>query len=110
MGVVLTTPFVGLLEQWLGVHPAALYLVVVLLTGGLYGVGPSLLAVVLAGLIYDYIFVRPYWSLSPPDDPQTLIELLVILLTALIAGQLAAALRRHAEQRLRRSEERFRAL
>src|SRR5207248_3781529 len=44
------------------------------------------------------------------ENPQRLIELLILLLTALVAGQVAAALRRHAEERLRRSEQRFRAL
>jgi signal transduction histidine kinase len=109
VGVALTTPLVGLLDRWIGLHPASPYLVVVLITGGLYGVGPSLLAVALAGLVYRFLFLVPQYSLEVPN-PRALIELLLNLLTAFIGGQLAAALRRGAEAgALRELEERVEA-
>jgi K+-sensing histidine kinase KdpD len=76
---------------------AMLYLVAVLATAARYGSGPAVVAAIGAFVASNYLFVEPRYTLhvANPDD---VVALAVFLAAALITGQLAAALRRRAEE------------
>jgi len=60
------------------------------------GTGPSLLAAVLTFINFNFFLIKPYYTLSV-EDPREVIDLLVYLLVAVIASQLAAYARQQAE-------------
>jgi len=60
------------------------------------GTGPSLLAAVLTFVSFNFFLIKPYYTLAV-EDPREVIDLLVYLLVAVIAGQLAAYARQQAE-------------
>ena len=60
------------------------------------GTGPSLLTAVLSFFSFNFFLVRPYYTLAV-EDPRELLDLVVFLAAALIAGQLAAYARQQAE-------------
>jgi len=60
------------------------------------GTGPSLLAAVLTFISFNFFLIKPYYTLAV-EDPREVIDLLVYLLVAVIAGQLAAYARQQAE-------------
>ena len=78
-------------------HLAILYLLPVLALASLRGRGPALAAAVLSFLTYNFSFVDPVFTLRIRDAGEWP-TLLVFLFTALVAGQLAAALRARAEE------------
>ncbi len=80
-----------------GAHLAVLYLLPVLGVASLRGRGAALVAAVLSFLTYNFFFVEPVFTLAI-RDPGEWPTLLVFLFTALVAGQLAAALRLRAEE------------
>ncbi len=80
-----------------GAHLAILYLLPVLAVASLWGRGPALAAAVLSFLTYNFSFIDPVFTLTI-RDPGEWPTLLVFLFTALVAGQLAAALRLQAEE------------
>ena len=72
------------------------YVLVTLIAAVLLGTGPSLLSAVLSFFSFNFFLVRPYYTLAV-EDPRELLDLLVFLAAALIAGQLAAYARQQAE-------------
>lgn len=74
-----------------------LYLFVILALASTVGRGPAILAALLAFLIYNFCFVEPRYTFAI-HEPAEWLALLVFLLTALVAGQLTAALRERAEE------------
>ena len=72
------------------------YMLVTLIAAVLLGTGPSLLTAVLSFFSFNFFLVRPYYTLAV-EDPRELLDLLVFLAAALIAGQLAAYARQQAE-------------
>ncbi|HJX04100.1 MAG TPA: ATP-binding protein [Dehalococcoidia bacterium] len=83
---------------------AMLYLLCVVITSVLWGLGPSILTCVLGVLAHDFFFIMPYLSLGPPDihDIPTLIVLLVV---GVIISYLTSRVRWQAEDAQRREHE-----
>lgn len=97
-GVAACTGLIALLRLPLpGAHLAILYLLPVLAVASTRGRGAAVVAAVLSFLTYNYAFVEPVFTLAI-RDPGEWPTLLVFLFTALVAGQLAATLRRRAEE------------
>ncbi|HET8631458.1 MAG TPA: DUF4118 domain-containing protein [Thermomicrobiales bacterium] len=98
VAVALCTGLVAVLRLWLaGTNLTILYLLPVLGLASVWGRGPAILAAVLGFLVYDFAFVPPLYTFTI-RDPAEWVALVVFLFTALVAGQLAAALRRRAEE------------
>jgi signal transduction histidine kinase/DNA-binding response OmpR family regulator len=89
---------------WSALHtdPLILFFGAIVVTAWYGGLGPSLVATVLAVLLADYYFVQPYYTfdLGLTD----LAEMLIFVTLALIVSSVTNA-RRHAEDALRRSNE-----
>ena len=83
---------------------AMLYLIAVLGTAALFGSGPAVLASVAAFLTFNFLFIDPQHTLTV-SDPEEWDALLLVLVCALVAGQLAAALRHRAEESRRKERE-----
>lgn len=97
-GVAACTGLIALLRLPLpDAHLAILYLLPVLAVASIWGRGPAIVAAVLSFLTYNFSFVEPVFTLAI-RDPGEWPTLLVFLFTALVAGQLAAALRLRAEE------------
>lgn len=80
------------------------YLLLVLALAVFAGRGPAILASVLSFLAFDWFFVKPV-SRFTVDDPAEWLALFLFLAVAVITGQLAASLRRRAEEAQRRARE-----
>ncbi len=76
-----------------------LYLLVVLWLAAWVGRGPAILASVLAFLAYDLFFIQPLWRFTV-DDPTEWLSLIALLVTSLVTGQLASAVRDRAREAL----------
>ena len=76
-----------------------LYLLVVLWLAAWVGRGPAILASVLAFLAYDLFFISPFFRLTV-DDPTEWLSLIALLVTSLVTGQLASAVRDRAREAL----------
>ncbi|MCC7209389.1 MAG: DUF4118 domain-containing protein [Anaerolineae bacterium] len=88
--VAVTTTLLGLMRASLTpANVAVLYLSMVLVVAVYQGTGPSLLASLLSFLAINYFFVQPYYTFLV-GDPRDVLELLVFLGCAALAGQLAA--------------------
>ncbi|ACZ42998.1 histidine kinase [Thermobaculum terrenum ATCC BAA-798] len=81
-----------------------LYLLAVMVVAVTCGSVPAIIASVLSFLAFDFFFVQPTWSLTI-RDPDEWLALLLFLITAIVTGQLAALLRRRAEEASRRERE-----
>lgn len=96
--VVACTGLIAILRLLLpGTHLAILYLLPVLVLASIWGRGPAIAAAILSFLTYNFSFIEPVFTLTI-HDPGEWPTLLVFLFTALVAGQLAAALRLRAEE------------
>jgi two-component system sensor histidine kinase KdpD len=73
------------------------YLLVVLYLAVRYGRASAVLASVLSFLAYDFLFIPPYYRLTV-DDPSEWLSLLALLVTALVIGQLTAAVQARATE------------
>lgn len=85
---------------------SVLYLIAILVIAVRFGRGPAILASLAAVLTFNWFFVGPVHTLRV-SRPEEIVDLLVLLLTAVVTGQLAARERaRHyeAEARERGSE------
>lgn len=102
---LLATPLLGYLDL---ANIVMLFLLTVLLIAVSLGRGCAVLAAVLSVLLFDIFFVPPRFSLAV-SNIQYLVTFVVMLVTALITGQMAAGLKQQASAaRLR--EQRTRAL
>lgn len=77
-------------------NESLLYMLVTLLVAVRFRTGPSVLAAVLSFFALNYFLVRPYYTLAV-EDPRELLDLLVFLAAAVIAGRLTDYARRQAE-------------
>lgn len=80
------------------------YLLLVLALAVYAGSGPAIVASVLAFLAFDWFFVPPVGRFTV-SDPDEWLALFLFLVVAIITGQLAAGLRRRAEEARRRERE-----
>ncbi|HTD76720.1 MAG TPA: DUF4118 domain-containing protein, partial [Chloroflexota bacterium] len=85
-------------------NSSAVYTIPVLLTAALYGRGPALATSVAVFMAYDALFSDPAYPHSL-TSPREWLTLLVFVVTALVAGQLAAMLRQQAQQARQRERE-----
>lgn len=91
-------------------NSSMLYLIAVLAVAVWGGRGAAIVASLASFLAFNWFFVEPVHTFTVAD-PQEWVALLLFLLTAIVTGQLAAALRQQAEeavQRRREAEERER--
>jgi len=98
--VLLMTALLGALAPGRLANASALYALMVLVTAARHGRGPALLASVAAFLAFDWFFAD-----EPKLGPAHWPTLLVLLVTALVAGQLAATLRQQARRAQQRERE-----
>lgn len=104
-GVALMT--LALVLLYPGVHQsniALLYLLVVLTSAAVLGLGPAILASLAAFLAFNFFFVPPLHTLLVADT-QELVRLLTFLVVAVIASSLAGNARREADTAARRASE-----
>ena len=98
---LVATPLIGRLEL---TNIVMLFLLTVVGVGLLFGRGPAVLAAFLGVGLFDYFFVPPRFSFAV-SDVQYLVTFAVMLVVALVIGQLTAGLRvqaRAASERERR--------
>jgi two-component system sensor histidine kinase KdpD len=81
-----------------------IYLLLVLALAVFAGRGPAIVASVLSFLAFDWFFVPPVGRFTV-SSPEEWLALFLFLVVALITGQLAAGLRRRAEEAHRRERE-----
>jgi two-component system sensor histidine kinase KdpD len=102
---LLATPLSGVLELS---NIVMLFLLAVVGVGLLFGRGPAVLAAFLGVGLFDFFFVPPRFSFAV-SDVQYLVTFAVMLLVALVVGQLTAGLKVQAEAATQR-EHRVRSL
>lgn len=104
-GVIVMTVVIGLVLSVTGVQQLSiLYLIVVLAAATKLGRRPAILASLAAFVVYDWSFTQPYHELTI-QDPSEWISLVLFLITAIIASEIAANERVRADQAQRRERE-----
>jgi two-component system sensor histidine kinase KdpD len=83
---------------------AMLYLLAVVITAYLWGLGPSILVSVLGVLAFDFFHVPPYLNFRVADT-QYIFTFLILLLVGVIISFLALRVRRQTESAKRRESE-----
>ncbi|TMB97003.1 MAG: DUF4118 domain-containing protein [Chloroflexi bacterium] len=103
--VAACTCFVALVLEAADVSNASmLYLFAVLASAALFGSGPAMCAALASILAYNFFFVPPRYTLTVADNDEW-IALGLLLISALITGQLAALMRERGKQARRREKE-----
>lgn len=102
---LLATPLLGVLELS---NIVMLFLLAVVGVGLVFGRGPAVLAAFLGVGLFDFFFVPPRFTLAV-SDVQYLVTFGVMLVVALVVGQLTAGLKQQAEAATQR-EHRIRSL
>ncbi len=101
----LVTSVIALVRQAASVgNISMLYLLAVLLTAIAFGSLPAIFASVASFLAFDYFFIAPTHRLTV-SNAEEWVALGVLLVTGVITGELAAALRRRAREAERRRRE-----
>lgn len=97
LGMVAATTFGAvILQPIVGSNSIDLiYLLPVIATATLFGLRPSLVASVAAALAYNFFFLPPLYTFTI-SDPQNVVTLLVLIIVAVFASQLAGRLKREA--------------
>jgi two-component system, OmpR family, sensor histidine kinase KdpD len=105
------TAVVAILERLVLVPNAApVYLLAVMATGLLAGTGAAVATAVISFVLYDSLFIAPYFTLTV-DEPSEWLNLLLLLAEAVVIGRLAAIQRERTEEaaaRVREAEALFR--
>ena len=94
--VLITLVLLPLRNQLTLANDSLLYMLVTLIAAVGLGTGPSVLAAVAGFFAINFFFVVPYHTLDVAD-PRDVLDLLIYLAAALIAGRLAAYAQRQAE-------------
>jgi two-component system sensor histidine kinase KdpD len=101
----LVTGAIALVRQAANVgNISMLYLLAVLLTAIAFGSLPAIFASVVSFFAFDYFFIEPTHRLTV-SNAEEWVALGVLLVTGVITGELAAALRRRAREAERRRRE-----
>jgi two-component system sensor histidine kinase KdpD len=104
-GVALMSVVISLILARIRVENISmLYLIVVMAAAIAFGRGPAIIASLAAFLTFDWFFVQPFSSITV-NDPAEWLALLLLLLTAIVTGQLAAAVRQRAVLAQQRQRE-----
>lgn len=77
-----------------------LYFAAIVPTAIFFGLGPSLLVCIFSYTVFDYFFISPLHTLSPPNIQNTPI-LLIFLLVGILLSLLSSSLRYRTQQALR---------
>jgi two-component system, OmpR family, sensor histidine kinase KdpD len=86
-----------ILESFLALpNLSMVFLMAVLFSAVTWGLGPSILASILSLLVYDFFFVEPIFTFTVAN-PQDILALVVFLITAVLASNLAARVRYQAD-------------
>jgi two-component system, OmpR family, sensor histidine kinase KdpD len=105
LGVGVATALIAWLRGQADIpNVSMLYLLVVLALASTLGRVSAILAAVLAFLAFNFFFVEPLYTFHVAN-PQELLALGVLLITAMVTGQLAAALRARAHEAEARERE-----
>jgi two-component system sensor histidine kinase KdpD len=101
------TALAALIRSQLGVpHAATIYLLVVVVVGTGYGSWMAVSASVASFLLYDFFFIRPYYTFAVAASEEWL-DLLLFLVVAITIGRLSTLqLERRREAELRSAEAR----
>lgn len=83
---------------------ALLYLLPVLFSTTLWGLGPGILAGVLTFLCYNFFFIMPYYTLRVHQS-QDIIALIIFLIVAIVVNQLVGRAKTSLEAALAREQE-----
>lgn len=98
LGVVMASLAIALVEQFVHIaNISLLYLLVVIWLAAWVGRGPAIFASVLSFSAYDFLFIPPLYHFTV-DDPTEWLSLLALLVTSLVTGQLASAVRDRAHE------------
>jgi two-component system sensor histidine kinase KdpD len=105
LALTAVTFVVAALEAWIGVGDAsAAYLLAVVACALAYGSWAAVVVSVGSFLVYDLLFVDPRHTLTV-NDPGEWLTLLVLLVTGIVVGQLAASARNRAHAAEARERE-----
>jgi two-component system sensor histidine kinase KdpD len=98
LGVLTGCTLVGfpLAEVLSPVNLTMLYLAGVVFVATRYGRGPSVLSALLAPLLFNFFFTKPYFTLAI-QDPQYVITFVVLLITAIVISSLTQRVRQQSE-------------
>ena len=105
LAAVIATPLANVLEL---TNIVMLFLLVVVAVALKLGRGPAVLAAVLGVALFDFFFVPPHFTFAV-SDAQYIVTFAVMLVVALVVGQLTAGLKVQAEAATER-EHRVRSL
>jgi K+-sensing histidine kinase KdpD len=101
----LMTIAIGLIRVLVDVgNISMVYLLAVLAAAVGFGRGPAIAAAIASFLAYNFFFIEPRGEFSVANEDEW-IALILLLLTALITGELAASLRKRAREAERRERE-----
>ncbi len=105
-GLVALISFIGYLAQsfLFPTDIVLVYILCIVLTAILGGLGPSILACVLSVLTHDFLFIRPTLSFGPPSI-QDIPILIVLLVVGTIISYLISQVRRQTIEAKRRELE-----
>ena len=105
-GLCVTTALIAWpLAGWLDLaNIVMLFLLAVALAATFFGSNPAILAAFLSVALFDFFFVPPRFSFAV-NDAQYLVTFAVMLVVALIIGQLTTALKRRADEARSRATE-----
>lgn len=104
-GVALVTILIDATKLYPSIPTITLvYLLIVLALASTRGLYAAILASLLSFVAFDFFFVIPFYTFIIPRAAD-LLTLVVLLITAVITGQMASMLRRRAEQAQQRERE-----
>jgi len=103
--LTLATAAIALLENVAGVPNASVvYLAAVVVTAFIAGTVGAIVTAAAAFLLYDFLFIQPVQTLTV-SDPGEWLNLVLLLFTGIVVGQLAALQRSRADQARERERE-----
>jgi two-component system sensor histidine kinase KdpD len=94
--LAVATLVVLVLERYVGVPSAsAVYLIAVVATALYTGTPGAVVASIAAFVLYDFLFIEPYYTLTI-NDPSEWLSVILLLFVGVVVGQLTALLRTRA--------------
>lgn len=105
IAVAVVTGTIGVVHAFAEIaNISILYLIVVLVISSRFGRGPAIVASFAAFIAFNWFFVEPYHTLTVARTEEV-IALIVLLLTAVVTGQLAGEARSRNRELLHRERE-----
>ena len=105
VALAVATAAVALLEGVVAIpYAAPVYLLAVMAVGLLAGTAAAILTAIASFLVYDFLFIRPQFTLAVAD-PNEWLDLLLFLAVAVVIGRLAALQAERTEEAAERARE-----